>query len=95
MHIHGGEVTTGAYDDEIRHCISKIAQLHFVTHKAHKMRLIQMGENKKNIFNVGGLGVDAIQKTKIIKKNEIEKKFNFKFLKKSFSYFPPSDKRAT
>lgn len=83
VHIHGGEVTTGAYDDEIRHCISKIAQLHFVTHKAHKMRLIQMGENKKNIFNVGGLGVDAIQKTKIIKKNEIEKKFNFKFLKKN------------
>ena len=52
-HIHGGEVTSGAYDDEIRHCISKIAQLHFVTHKVHKMRLIQMGENKKNIFNVG------------------------------------------
>ena len=82
-HIHGGEVTSGAYDDEIRHCISKIAQLHFVTHKVHKMRLIQMGENKKNIFNVGGLGVDAIQKTKIVKKNEIEKKLNFKFLKKN------------
>ncbi|MDC1177947.1 UDP-N-acetylglucosamine 2-epimerase [Candidatus Pelagibacter sp.] len=82
-HIHGGEVTNGAYDDEIRHCISKIAQLHFVTHKTHKKRLIQMGENEKNIFNVGGLGVDAIQKVKIIKKNELEKKFKIKFLKKN------------
>jgi len=82
-HIHGGEITNGAYDDEIRHCISKIAKIHFVTHYKHKKRLIQMGEIKKNIHNVGGLGVDAINNIKTIPKKKIEKKFNFKFLKKN------------
>jgi len=77
-HIHGGEITNGAYDDEIRHCISKIAKIHFVTHYKHKKRLIQMGEIKKNIHNVGGLGVDAINNIKTIPKKKIEKKFNFK-----------------
>jgi UDP-hydrolysing UDP-N-acetyl-D-glucosamine 2-epimerase len=56
-HIHGGELTNGSFDDSIRHSISKLSNYHFVTHKEYKKRLIQLGEEKKNIFLVGSLGV--------------------------------------
>ena len=56
-HIHGGELTNGSFDDSIRHSISKLSNYHFVTHKDYKKRLIQLGEEKKNIFLVGSLGV--------------------------------------
>jgi GDP/UDP-N,N'-diacetylbacillosamine 2-epimerase (hydrolysing) len=79
-HIHGGEVTQGSLDDGFRHCISKISNLHFVTHKDYKKRLIEMGENPKSIYNVGALGVENIYKTKFLKKKELEKslKINLK-----------------
>ena len=79
-HIHGGEITQGSLDDGFRHCISKMSNLHFVSHKAHKKRLIKMGENPKSIYNVGALGVENIYKTKFLKKKELEKslKINFK-----------------
>ena len=79
-HIHGGEITEGSLDDGFRHCISKISNLHFVSHKAHKKRLIKMGENPKSIYNVGALGVENIYKTKFLNKKELEKslKINFK-----------------
>ena len=79
-HIHGGEITQGSLDDGFRHCISKMSNLHFVSHKAHKKRLIKMGENPKSIYNVGALGVENIYKTKFLNKKELEKslKINFK-----------------
>ena len=52
-HIHGGEVTQGAYDDFIRHSITKLSHLHFPIHDQYKKRLIQLGENPKTIFNYG------------------------------------------
>jgi GDP/UDP-N,N'-diacetylbacillosamine 2-epimerase (hydrolysing) len=72
-HIHGGEVTQGSLDDGFRHCISKMSNLHFVSHNAYKKRLIQMGENPKTIYNVGSLGVENIYKTKLLSKEELEK----------------------
>lgn len=79
-HIHGGEVTHGSLDDGFRHCISKMSNLHFVSHNAYKKRLIQMGENPKNVYNVGSLGVENIYKTKLLSKKELEKslKINLK-----------------
>jgi UDP-hydrolysing UDP-N-acetyl-D-glucosamine 2-epimerase len=79
-HIHGGEITQGSLDDGFRHCISKMSNLHFVSHMDYKKRLIKMGENPKSIYNVGGLGVENIYKTKFLKKNELEKslKINLK-----------------
>jgi UDP-hydrolysing UDP-N-acetyl-D-glucosamine 2-epimerase len=59
-HIHGGEVTHGALDDGFRHTISKMAGLHFVCHDVYKKRLISMGENLSNIYNVGAIGLDNI-----------------------------------
>jgi UDP-hydrolysing UDP-N-acetyl-D-glucosamine 2-epimerase len=60
-HIHGGEVTTGAFDDAIRHAITKMACLHFVAAEAYRRRVIQMGENPDCVFNVGAPGLDQAQ----------------------------------
>lgn len=82
-HIHGGEVTNGAYDDAIRHSISKMSNLHFVSNLTYKNRLIQLGETSKDIYITGGMGVDAIKNIKLFKKKELENKMNIKFNKKN------------
>tara|TARA_Y100000389_G_scaffold205091_1_gene263028 strand:- start:22843 stop:23970 length:1128 start_codon:yes stop_codon:yes gene_type:complete len=81
-HIHGGEVTIGAYDDSIRHSISKLSHLHFPIHDQYKKRLIQLGEHPKTIFNYGSLGAYSIKNTKFFKKNELEKLYDIKLDKK-------------
>ena len=83
-HIHGGEVTHGVIDDAFRHSITKMSHIHFVANAIYKKRIIQLGESPKNVYVVGGLGVDSISKTNLLIKNELEKKFNFKFNKKNF-----------
>ena len=60
-HIHGGEITEGAFDDGIRHAITKLSHLHFVAAEEYKKRVIQLGENPDFVFNVGGLGVRVFQ----------------------------------
>ena len=89
-HIHGGEVTSGAMDDSIRHSITKISNLHFVTNKENYKRVNQLGENNKNIFLVGSLSSENIKKSKFLKKKELEKKFNIKFKNKNLliTYHP-------
>jgi len=78
-HIHGGEVTQGVVDDAFRHSITKMSHIHFVANKIYRNRVIQLGESPKNVYVVGGLGVDSISKTNLLTKKELEKKFNFKF----------------
>lgn len=89
-HIHGGELTYGAYDDSLRHAITKMAHLHFATTDAYRKRIIQMGENPANVFNVGGLGVDAIKRANIFPKAEIVNKLKIPLLEKCFliTYHP-------
>lgn len=50
VHVSGGEITKGAFDDNFRHAISKLSHLHFVSNSNHKKRLMQMGEADNNIF---------------------------------------------
>lgn len=57
-HIHGGEITAGAFDDAIRHAVTKMACIHFVAAEPYRLRVIQMGENPDFIFNVGAPGLD-------------------------------------
>ena len=83
-HIHGGEVTHGVIDDAFRHSITKMSHIHFVANAIYKKRIIQLGESPKNVYVVGGLGVDSISKTNSLKKSELEKKFNLKFNKTNF-----------
>ncbi len=73
-HLHGGESTEGVIDEVIRHAITKMAHLHFVSTKKYRNRIIQMGENSKNVFNYGALGVDNVKSIKTLSKMHI---FNF------------------
>ncbi len=89
-HLHGGELTAGSIDDSFRHSITKMSNIHLVSNIKYAKRVQQLGENPKNIFTVGGFGVDMIQKIKILKKEELEKKLKFNFLKKNLlvTYHP-------
>lgn len=78
-HISGGETTTGAFDEAIRHSITKMSWWHFVAADEYKRRVIQLGEDSKRVFLVGGLGVDNIMKTPLLTKSELEKRIGFKF----------------
>lgn len=84
IHIHGGEKTLGSSDDMFRHCITKLSNYHFVSCKKYFNRVLQLGEKKTNIFNVGSLGVEAFSNSKTINKSEIEKKLKIKFSKKNY-----------
>ena len=82
-HLHGGEVTVGAFDESFRHSITKLSHIHFVAAEEYKNRVIQLGENPEMVFNVGGLGVDAISKIKLLTKEEFERKRGVSFSKRS------------
>lgn len=75
-HIHGGEITEGAYDDAIRHAITKMSYLHFVTTEEYRKRVIRMGEHPDRVFNVGALGVENILRMKLLSKEDLEKELN-------------------
>ena len=78
-HIHGGEVTEGAMDEGIRHSITKMSHVHFVAAEEYRRRVVQLGENPATVFNVGGLGVDAIKSTKLMSRHELESDLGIKF----------------
>ena len=82
-HIHGGELTNGVIDDAFRHSITKMSQLHFVSNKIYRKRVIQLGENPETVYTVGGMGVESIKNTKLLSQKKIEKKLKIKFLKKN------------
>lgn len=71
-HLHGGEITEGAYDDCIRHAITKMSHLHFTSTEAYRQRVIQLGENPKRVFNVGAPGIENIKKIPLMTKEELE-----------------------
>ncbi|MCQ2084229.1 MAG: UDP-N-acetylglucosamine 2-epimerase [Bacteroidaceae bacterium] len=77
-HLHGGEITEGAFDDSIRHAITKMSHLHFTSTEAYRKRVIQLGEQPDTVFNVGALGVENILKTPVIGKEELEESLHFK-----------------
>ncbi len=77
-HIHGGETTEGAIDESIRHSITKMSHLHFTTTEIHKKRVIQLGENKDNVYNFGAPGIDNIKNLKLLSLKQLEKAINFK-----------------
>lgn len=89
-HIGGGELTMGAFDESLRHSITKMSHIHFVTTPEHRNRVIQLGENPKNVFMVGGLGVDRINETILLSKSEIELQLGIKFQDRSLlvTYHP-------
>lgn len=77
-HLHGGETTEGAFDEAIRHSITKMSHLHFTATDEYRKRVIQLGESPDRVFNVGGLGIENIKRLNLMTKNEFEKSINFK-----------------
>ena len=87
-HIEGGEVS-GTVDEMLRHSISKISHLHLVSNKTARKRLIQMGENKKYIFEVGSPDVDLILSDSLPKLDSARKRYNISFGKFSIVIIHP------
>lgn len=77
-HLYGGEITEGAYDDAIRHCISKLSHLHFTSTEEYRNRVIQLGESPERVKYVGALGVDNIRNEEIMSLEELENSLKFK-----------------
>lgn len=83
-HIHGGELTSGAYDNSIRHAVTKMSHLHFACHQEYRERIIQMGENPGNVYDVGALGVDNLQNMNLLSKRDLESSLQIKLDKPFF-----------
>ena len=82
-HLHGGEITEGAFDESIRHSITKMSHLHFAATNEYRDRIIQLGEQPNRVFNVGGLGIDNINKLKLLSKSDFENAIDFKLGEKN------------
>jgi len=82
-HIHGGETTEGAYDEFIRHAITKMSHLHFASTEAYRNRIIQLGENPTKVFNVGAIGIDSIRRLELLDKKSFEASISKKLDKKA------------
>lgn len=82
-HLHGGETTEGAFDEAIRHSITKMSHLHFVAAEEYRRRVIQLGEDPKRVFTVGGLGIDSIRKLALLDRATLESTLGFKLGRKN------------
>lgn len=96
-HLHGGESTQGAFDEAIRHSITKMSHLHFVAAEAYRQRVMQLGENPEHVYLVGGLGIDNIKRLKLLDRSELEASLGFEFGQKNLliTFHPVTLEAAT
>lgn len=97
-HIAGGDVTEGAYDDAIRHSVTKISHLHFVTHEAAARRVRQLGEDPARIFNVGNPGLDHLRHLTLLEGESLARELGFGFRRHNLlvTYHPETlDREST
>ncbi len=96
-HLHGGEKTEGAFDEAIRHSITKMSHLHFTATKEYRKRVIQLGEEPDRVFNVGGMGIENIKRLQLLSKEEFEKTTDFKLGEKNIlvTFHPVTLESAT
>ncbi len=89
-HLHGGETTEGAYDEAIRHSITKFSHLHFTSTEVYRKRVIQLGEQPDTVFNVGAISLDSIKKLELLDREAFEKSIGFKLKKRNvlITYHP-------
>lgn len=83
-HIHGGEITEGAFDDAIRHAITKMSHIHFASTETYRKRIIQLGEEPAKVFNVGAIGLDNIHNMTLLSPEELEQQLGIKLLRKNY-----------
>ena len=77
VHLHGGEITEGAYDDAIRHAITKLSMYHCVSTEEHRRRVIQLGEEPGRVVNVGAVGLDHVQRSSLMSLSELSNSLGF------------------
>ena len=96
-HLHGGEATEGAFDESIRHAITKMAHLHFTATETYRQRVIQLGEQPNSVFNVGAAGLDNVVRLNLLNEQDFEEAINFKLVKKSIlvTFHPVTLENAT
>ncbi len=96
-HLHGGETTEGAFDESIRHAITKMAHLHFTAAEEYRRRVIQLGEHPERVFNVGGMGIENIKRLKLLSKSEFEEAIGFRLAPKNLlvTFHPVTLENAT
>jgi len=87
-HIEGGELS-GTVDEMIRHSVSKLSHIHFVTNKAAKKVLINSGEDKRNIFITGSPDIDFLKRSFRPSIKEVKKKYGINFEDYSISFLHP------
>ncbi len=78
VHFHGGETTEGAFDEAFRHSITKMSHIHFTATEEYRKRVIQMGEQPAHVHNVGALGIENINRLKLLDRKAFEKSIHFK-----------------
>lgn len=83
IHVHGGETTEGAYDEALRHSITKMSHIHFVATDDYRKRVIQLGEHPDRVYTVGGLGLDSIDNLKLLNRQDLEQELGLSFAKKN------------
>jgi UDP-hydrolysing UDP-N-acetyl-D-glucosamine 2-epimerase len=96
-HLHGGEVTSGVLDEQIRHAVTKFSDIHFVSNKIFAKNILSLGENKKNIFIVGSPGCENLNNKKYLTKKNIEKILGLKFFEKNIvvTIHPQTNRNST
>ena len=82
-HIAGGDTTEGAFDEAIRHSITKMSHLHFVTNEQSMQRVRQLGENPAHIYDAGSPGIDRILSLPPIERSLLEKSLGFTLKKRN------------
>ena len=87
-HIEGGELS-GTVDNSIRHAVSKLSHLHFVSNNLYKKRLIQLGETKKSIFVIGSPDIDIMVSKKLPTMSKVKRQYNINFKEYSILIFHP------
>ncbi|MBE8578963.1 UDP-N-acetylglucosamine 2-epimerase [Vibrio sp. OPT18] len=90
VHLHGGEITEGAYDDAIRHAITKLSYLHGTSTDEYRQRVIQLGEAPERVKNVGAIGLDHLKRADFMSLGELGESLNFSLTKPFFlvTYHP-------
>ncbi len=77
FHISGGDVTIGAIDDCLRHCITKLSSVHFPSCKRYAKRLLALGEQPESIHTVGGLGDENLRNMKFMSPAKLSASLDF------------------
>jgi len=96
-HCHGGESTEGLIDEPIRHSITKMSHLHFTSTEEYRNRIIQMGEQPDFVYNFGALGIENINRLKLLSREAFEKSIAFQLNKKNLlvTFHPVTLENAT